>query len=334
MSDQIGATLNGQGGAAGHDSPREHRPQTSQLATNASGADSVADNITAPSENRATVAAKSGVEGHRLACAEQQKRLEECEAAIAKALGRGVPNFYESGMALRKIRADKLYRANEDCRTFRQYLRVRWDISPAYASMMITAAETVHKIVNAGLIAPESEGAIRPLTKLKDEQIVLVWSTAIELTPTNKRTTSKHVHQAMDELGMRPKNPKNKKSLAGPDEARRASPEAGQQGLASLPTVAAPSPDALNAEPPPSSPSLVGPARELPEEAGPAGGDATPSWSKSVDTPEQAWVLFEAAAGQVAVINHDLGYDQLRQAMIQRVTDVLEHIRNCKPGTL
>jgi hypothetical protein len=114
----------------------------------------------------------------------EQRELGRAERTIA----RGLKSFLAVGMALKKIRDERLYRQQYD--TFEQYCIVRWELSRPRAYQLCAASEVMadlSTIVDIGLL-PESEAQTRPLTRLKDPaQWRRAWDTAVKLAAAEER---------------------------------------------------------------------------------------------------------------------------------------------------
>lgn len=121
----------------------------------------------------------------------EQKTLTELETTIE----RNLQSFYEIGIALMKIRDERLYR--KDYETFEAYCQKRWQFQRNYANKLIASAGVVQNI-GMGTIVPKTESQARPLTKLPPEKQAEVWNKAVETAPDGK-VTAKHVEQVVEE---------------------------------------------------------------------------------------------------------------------------------------
>ena len=94
--------------------------------------------------------------------AREVKTLEDLEIII----GRGLQSFFEVGQALATIRDNNLYKA--EYKTFENYCRLRWQLTPQHAGRQIKAAEIVKIIEPIGSI-PIAESQVRPLFDLNPD---------------------------------------------------------------------------------------------------------------------------------------------------------------------
>src|ERR1035437_10391265 len=95
--------------------------------------------------------------------AREKRDLEKAERKIAT----GLKSFLEVGLALKKIRDNRLYR--QDYRTFEDYVVARWDFSRPRAYELCTASEFMADLSGNPDIRslPENEAQANPLTRLK-----------------------------------------------------------------------------------------------------------------------------------------------------------------------
>ena len=130
---------------------------------------------------------------------QEQADLLACEEAI----GRGFQSFVEVGLALVRIRDERLYR--QDYYDFDQYCRHRWGISRIHAHRNIEAAK-VHEMLPVGN-RPANEAQVRPLTRIRTEDgeldhkaIARVWRRVVDNAPTDdtgrKVVTARDVEEA------------------------------------------------------------------------------------------------------------------------------------------
>ena len=98
----------------------------------------------------------------------EQSELSNLESIIEKNL----QPFYEVGVALTKIRDQRLYRENHE--TFQEYCKYRWDISRPRAYQLIGAAKVQNNLsTTVDKLLPER--ILRPLTSLSpDKQIEII----------------------------------------------------------------------------------------------------------------------------------------------------------------
>ncbi len=93
--------------------------------------------------------------------------------------------FFLAGQALKRLREQKLYR--ETHRSFKSYVKDRFDFTKAAAYYLIHAAEVVENLKGQQIvdpnksttILPTKESQCRPLTKLSPEQQREVWCSAV-----------------------------------------------------------------------------------------------------------------------------------------------------------
>ena len=91
-----------------------------------------------------------------------------------------------------QIRDDRLYRATHG--TFEDYCRAKWGIDRRYANRLIGSIEVMNNLTPRGVIQPEFEKVLRPLTPLPPEKQREVWKEAVETAPDGK-VTAKHVQE-------------------------------------------------------------------------------------------------------------------------------------------
>ena len=98
----------------------------------------------------------------------EQSELSRLESIIEKNL----KSFYEVGIALTKIRDQRLYRERYD--TFQEYCKFQWDISRPRAYQLIGAAEVQNNLSTVvDRLLPER--ILRPLTSLSsDKQVEII----------------------------------------------------------------------------------------------------------------------------------------------------------------
>jgi hypothetical protein len=130
---------------------------------------------------------------------QERADLLACEETI----GRDLRSFVEVGLALVKIRDERLYR--QDYYDFDQYCRHRWGVSRIHAHRNIEAAK-VHEMLPVGN-KPANEAQVRPLTRIRTEDgaldqraITRVWQRVVDYAPTDdagrKVITAKVVEEA------------------------------------------------------------------------------------------------------------------------------------------
>lgn len=87
-------------------------------------------------------------------------------------------------MALVEIRDSRLYR--EECETFEEYCKERWELGRNYANKMIASASVVKRLGTNVPIPPANEAQVRPLTKLETAEAQQeAWGTAVEVEQKN-----------------------------------------------------------------------------------------------------------------------------------------------------
>lgn len=102
-------------------------------------------------------------------------RMPSCEAVIEK----GWQTFVDVGLALARIRDQKLYRAGYD--TFEAYCREKWHYAKSHAYRIIGAAEVVATLSPIGDIpGPTHEAQVRSLIGLEPEKAREAWKKAVE----------------------------------------------------------------------------------------------------------------------------------------------------------
>jgi len=135
------------------------------------------------------------------------KALNERErselAACEETIGRGFQSFVEVGLAMVRIRDERLYR--QDYYDFDQYCRHRWGVSRIHAHRNIEAAR-VHEMLPIGN-KPANEAQVRPLTRIRTKNglldqraIARVWQRVVDHAPVDdtgrKVITAKVVEEA------------------------------------------------------------------------------------------------------------------------------------------
>ena len=124
--------------------------------------------------------------------AREVKTFEDLEIII----GRGLQSFFEVGQALATIRDNNLYKA--EYKTFENYCRLRWQLTPQHAGRQIKAAEIVKIIEPIGSI-PIAESQVRPLFDLNPDQQRATWKAAVTAS-RGKVPTAAEVKATRDEL--------------------------------------------------------------------------------------------------------------------------------------
>lgn len=116
--------------------------------------------------------------------------LAECEQTIE----RGLTGYIEVGMALGRVREQKLYRAQY--RTFLEYCSARWGITDSRARQLALAAETVTTVTVAGLPAPATERQARELARVPEADRAEVWR---DVNESAGKVTAEKIRQVAEE---------------------------------------------------------------------------------------------------------------------------------------
>jgi len=107
----------------------------------------------------------------------EQRELGRAERTIA----RGLKSFLSVGLALKRIRDERLYRQRYD--TFEAYVSERWELSRTRAYELCAASQVVADLSAIADIRflPENEAQARPLSRLKlPDQRERAWNVALE----------------------------------------------------------------------------------------------------------------------------------------------------------
>jgi hypothetical protein len=131
--------------------------------------------------------------------------LAECEERIHGAN----LSFLQAGKALEKINVQRLYR--ERHKTFQAYCAERWGFTPQRADQLIRGSVVATAIADSDpdgkLPRPDSEGQLRPLTRLANlSEAVLVWEAATE-SAGGTRITARLLAAAIEDLGCELRTP-------------------------------------------------------------------------------------------------------------------------------
>jgi hypothetical protein len=106
--------------------------------------------------------------------------------------------FVEVGLALARIRDDRLYRA--EFPTFEAYCQTKWHCGRSYVYHLISAAQLFTQVFADGKAPkPSHESQLRPLVGLSSEQVQLAWGRAAQ-NAGNGRITARLVKTAVQEL--------------------------------------------------------------------------------------------------------------------------------------
>lgn len=120
---------------------------------------------------------------------EESRLLNECENDIAQ----GLATFLIVGRALATIRDLKLYR--REFATFDKYCKKRWNFTRGHAYRLI-GTSSLQQILEPSGVLPESEGQVRALQRLPEDQRLEAWQEAIK-TAEGKQISARHVERAV-----------------------------------------------------------------------------------------------------------------------------------------
>jgi hypothetical protein len=103
------------------------------------------------------------------------QRLRTLENLIRE----GMEEFYYTGMKLKEIRDDELYK-EDGFKTWTEYCRVRWEWTRRHTTQLITAAEYREKLPTGTTGSGDwSERSVRELTRLEDERAAVKVATKV-----------------------------------------------------------------------------------------------------------------------------------------------------------
>jgi ParB family chromosome partitioning protein len=105
---------------------------------------------------------------------DESHELERCEVVIKQ----GLNTFIEVGEALFLIRDKRLYR--REFNTFEDYCQEKWALSKPYVNRIIAASQTFTNLAPIGVILPNTESQVRPLTSLEPEIQKEVWKEVVK----------------------------------------------------------------------------------------------------------------------------------------------------------
>ena len=105
---------------------------------------------------------------------EESHELERCEVVIKQ----GLNTFIEVGEALFIIRDKRLYR--REFNTFEDYCQEKWRLSKPYVNRIIAASQSFTNLAPIGVILPNTESQVRPLTSLEPEIQKEVWKEVVK----------------------------------------------------------------------------------------------------------------------------------------------------------
>jgi len=111
-------------------------------------------------------------------------------------------SYLDMVLAINTISERELYRETHS--SLNDYLRDRWDISPAGASRYLSSARAIRNIQTSPrqlCATPSRESHVRPLTKLPEERQVDAWQAATETASSEDRgVTAADVESAVESL--------------------------------------------------------------------------------------------------------------------------------------
>lgn len=128
----------------------------------------------------------------------EQRELGRAERTIA----RGLKSFLSLGLALKRIRDERLYRQRYD--TFEAYVSERWELSRTRAYELCAASQVVADLSAIADIRflPENEAQARPLSRLKlPDQRERAWNVALErAAEAGRAVTARDAEDAVKHL--------------------------------------------------------------------------------------------------------------------------------------
>lgn len=113
----------------------------------------------------------------------------------------GLASFVEVGRALSQIKADRLYREEDE--TFEDYCERRWDLSRQHGYRLIKAAECFDLLKSElpkGALLPRNESQLRPLEYLKPSLWAKAWKQALA-DSSGVKVTAGVVEKVVRKLG-------------------------------------------------------------------------------------------------------------------------------------
>lgn len=113
---------------------------------------------------------------------------------LCKIVDRTIASYAEAGAALAEIRDNHLYRATH--KTFEDFCRERWDMTPQHANRIIAAAKVAQNLSPTGS-KPATERLARPLAALAPQDQRDAWQEAQQLA-ANDPVRPAHVQKAVD----------------------------------------------------------------------------------------------------------------------------------------
>ena len=111
-----------------------------------------------------------------------QKALTARLATEEKTIENGLQTFVEVGMALTRIRDQKLWMAGGKHPSFEAYCKTRWGWNKSYAYQVAQSASVVKRIEDSAIAekTPLKESQARPLAKLPEDEQPEAWAEAVE----------------------------------------------------------------------------------------------------------------------------------------------------------
>lgn len=138
------------------------------------------------------------MESTQLLSNQEMREHQEDEAIIE----RGLKSFYEVGSALLRIRERRSYR--DKFKTFEEYCRVRWDLTPRKSQQFRLSAGVVDdlKAKNFSCL-PVAESHTAPLQPLDRGQRQEAWKRALDVADREgRKVTVKLVQEAFYQVGI------------------------------------------------------------------------------------------------------------------------------------
>jgi hypothetical protein len=132
-----------------------------------------------------------------------KNQLQEL-SSLEKTIEVNLKSFYEVGLALKKIKNDRLYR--ENFKTFEEYCRERWGISKPRAYQLIEAVDIKTNLsTTVDISSSIGERQLRPLAVLEPDQQPDAWKQANETAPGGL-VTAQHVTKVVREIKNKTQN--------------------------------------------------------------------------------------------------------------------------------
>lgn len=152
---------------------------------------------------------------------EEQANFVKYEKTIAEGLG----HFAQTGLALKHIRNERLYKATHT--TFEKYVQDRWQMGRQHAYRLINAAGFFSLVEDESktacdMVMPESESQIRPLLALDEGQRLAAWKQAMEKA-AGEPITAATVQEVVEEMVPSGDKPTKAKQTTKSDLAKKIS---------------------------------------------------------------------------------------------------------------